>query len=75
MKKRAFLVLFLILAALALQSTATCPYCGQTAYATGNTKTIYLPNGGGAAKSCEYSHPIDMNDSSKGRHVFWQLCN
>jgi hypothetical protein len=52
--------------------TATCPYDGQTAYATGHTKTIHTIKG--ETTSCEYSHPINMADARQGKHVFWQLC-
>jgi hypothetical protein len=38
--------------------TATCPYDGQTAYATGHTKTIHTIKG--ETMSCEYSHPINI---------------
>ena len=53
--------------------TATCPYDGQTAYATGHTKAIITPNG--QKTSCEYSHPINMADATAGKHVFWQICD
>jgi hypothetical protein len=65
---------FLLLPVLMLagSGTATCPYDGQTAYATGNTKTIYTTKG--SATSCEYSHPVNMADARQGKHEFWALC-
>jgi hypothetical protein len=55
------------------QSSATCPYCGKDASATGHTKTINTIQG--PKQSCEYAHPINIMDSREGKHVFWQLCN
>jgi len=68
-------ILFCLLLAFAfgLSSSATCPYDGQTAWATGNTKAIHTINGD--KTSCEYAHPINMADAKAGKHVFWQICD
>lgn len=64
----------LLLSVLMLTSSvnAVCPYDGQTAYATGNTKTIRTANG--TALSCEYSHAINLADARQGKHEFWAPC-
>jgi hypothetical protein len=53
--------------------SATCPYCGESAPATGNTKTVYTSSG--PHQSCEYAHAVNIQDARDGKHVFWQICD
>ncbi len=73
MKRLPMIVLLLVGTMFALQETATCPYDGVTANATGHYKTVHTANG--EATSCEYAHPVNVQDASQGRHVFWQICD
>jgi len=73
MKKITIIALLLLVSLLVLAQgfqSATCPYCGATAPATGSTRRN--PNAPPALE-CQYSHK-NYEQGREVTHTFWQPC-